>query len=449
MKIALCHYRIGETDGVSLEMDKWKEILEEMGHEVFMIAGSAGTAEGYVIPEMGYRYEGDLRIERNAYVAFREYINETELMAAIEKAAARLEERLTRIFEALEIELVIPNNIFSIGRSLPTALALHRVIEKLDLLAICHHHDFYWERANFSKPTCKKVSELLEQLYPPAGARYRHVVINHLAQGSLKKRKGFDARVVPNVFDFEGEHWRIDSYNQDFKEKLGLRPQDLIFLQATRVTNRKAIELAIDQIAVLNEDRFRKIWVGKPLYDGRIFQSDSEIVLLLPGMIESEDGYEKRLEARAKEKGVALRWVGEWVDHSRTRTETHKVFSLWDAYVFADFITYPSIWEGWGNQFLEGVFAEKPILIFEYAVYKTDIQAAGFETISLGDCYETDEAGMAWINPAIYEDTAKEIVACLTDVKRYQKMGKQNFEIGLQNFSYTNLREILVQLMKE
>ena len=91
MRIALCHYRIGETDGVSLEMDKWKEILEAMGHEVFMIAGSAGTTEGYVIPELSYRYEEDLRIERNAYVEFWEYANESELMAAIEKAAARLE----------------------------------------------------------------------------------------------------------------------------------------------------------------------------------------------------------------------------------------------------------------------------------------------------------------------------------------------------------------------
>lgn len=449
MRIALCHYRIGETDGVSLEMDKWKEILEEMGHEVFMIAGSSGTTEGYVIPELGYRYEEDLRIERNAYVAFHEYRDEAELMAAIENAAGRLESRFMRIFQALRIELVIPNNIFCIGRSLPTALALYRTIEKLDLPVICHHHDFYWERTNFSNPTCPGVAELLEKLYPPAGEKYRHVVINHIAQESLKKRKGYDSMVVPNVFNFEGERWQVDAYNQDFKENLGLRSQDLIFLQATRVTNRKAIELAIDQIAVLNEERFRKELVGKSLYDGRTFQADSEIILLLPGMIESEDGYEQRLAIRAKEKGVALRWVGEWVDHSRTSTETHKVYSLWDAYVFADFITYPSIWEGWGNQFLEGVFAEKPMLIFEYAVYKMDIEAAGFETISLGDVYQTDEEGMAWIEPAVHESAAKEIIACLTDTKRYQKMGKRNFEIGLVTFSHTNLRKLLIQLMEE
>lgn len=449
MRIALCHYRIGETDGVSLEMDKWKEILEAMGHEVFMIAGSAGTSEGYVIPELGYRFEEDLRIERNAYVEFWEYENESVLMAAIEKAAVKLEDRFSRIFQALQIDLVIPNNIFSIGRSLPTALALYRTIEKLDLKVICHHHDFHWERVNFSNPTCQGVTDLLESLYPPTGDRYRHVVINHIAQKSLKKRKGVDSVVVPNVFDFEGELWKQDDYNADFKKNLGLREQDVIFLQATRVTNRKAIELAIDQIAVLNQEAVRKNWIGKILYDGRVFRDDTEIVLLLPGMIESEDGYEQRLAERAEKKGVSLRWVGEWVDHSRTRTEKHKVYSLWDAYVYADFITYPSIWEGWGNQFLEAVFAQKPILLFEYAVYKTDIASAGFDVISLGDAYQTDDEGMAYLHPSIFEKTAKEIHACLTDEWAYVKMVEHNFSIGLRTFSHTNLQQILIQLMKD
>ena len=33
-KIAIVHYRVGRTDGVSLEIEKRKAILEELGHEV-------------------------------------------------------------------------------------------------------------------------------------------------------------------------------------------------------------------------------------------------------------------------------------------------------------------------------------------------------------------------------------------------------------------------------
>ena len=30
--IGIFHYKVGGTDGVSLEIDKWKKVLEEMGH---------------------------------------------------------------------------------------------------------------------------------------------------------------------------------------------------------------------------------------------------------------------------------------------------------------------------------------------------------------------------------------------------------------------------------
>lgn len=39
MNILLAHFRVGETDGVSLEMDKWKWALESLGHKVFYLPG--------------------------------------------------------------------------------------------------------------------------------------------------------------------------------------------------------------------------------------------------------------------------------------------------------------------------------------------------------------------------------------------------------------------------
>ena len=67
-----------------------------------------------------------------------------------------------------------------------------------------------------------------------------------------------------------------------------------------------------------------------------------------------------------------------------------KIYNFWDAYVFADLITYPSLLEGWGNQFLEGIFAKKPLIIFEYPVFLTDIKEKGFNIVSLGDNYKKD-----------------------------------------------------------
>ena len=50
--IAICHFRAGLTDGVSLEIDKWKKACEEMGHKVFLVAGEAPDIESAIIPEL-------------------------------------------------------------------------------------------------------------------------------------------------------------------------------------------------------------------------------------------------------------------------------------------------------------------------------------------------------------------------------------------------------------
>ena len=64
MKIALLHFRVGETDGVSLEMDKWKIALQKMGHEVVYIAGSKGTTETetFIVEEIHYKNDRNNRM---------------------------------------------------------------------------------------------------------------------------------------------------------------------------------------------------------------------------------------------------------------------------------------------------------------------------------------------------------------------------------------------------
>jgi len=50
--IGIFHYKVGGTDGVSLEIDKWRRVLEAMGHTVHLCAGDLGSAEGSLIREM-------------------------------------------------------------------------------------------------------------------------------------------------------------------------------------------------------------------------------------------------------------------------------------------------------------------------------------------------------------------------------------------------------------
>jgi len=447
MNIALCHYRVGETDGVSLEMDKWKKVLENMGHKVYFIAGSTGTSDGYVIPEMHYRFEEDLKIEKNAYLKLEDYQDEDELIKAIRRQALKIEKALKKILIKNKIDLIIPNNILSIGRSIPTAMAFTNVIKELGIRCIGHHHDFYWERDNFSHPTCNFVHKALEEYYPPKDDLISHVVINSIVQKELKARRNLDSVVIPNVFDFDEKLWNVDDYNKDFREKLGIKDNDILMLQATRVTNRKAIELAIDVIGEMQKEENRKILEEAKLYNGKSFNWNSRIVLVLAGMIETADDYVERLKTRAKESNVELLFVNNLVEHSRCVKNNEKIYSLWDTYVFADIITYPSIQEGWGNQFLEGLFAKRPMLVFEYDVYKEDIKEKGFKVISLGDKYELDECGLAKVNEGIIKRAAGECIKLLIDKDYRKKMVEENFRLGSEFLSLESLEKKLKSIV--
>jgi len=447
MNIALCHYRVGETDGVSLEMDKWKKVLENMGHKVYFIAGSTGTSDGFIIPEMNYRFEEDLKIERNAYLKLEDYQDEDELIRAIRKQALKIEESLKKILIENKIDLIVPNNILSIGRSIPTAIAFTNVIKELGVRCIGHHHDFYWERDNFSQPTCNFVHKALEEYYPPKDDLISHVVINSIVQKELKARRNLDSVVIPNVFDFDEKLWNVDDYNKDFREKLGIRDNDILMLQATRVTNRKAIELAIDVIGEMQKEENRKILEEAKLYNGKSFNWNSRIVLVLAGMIETADDYVERLKTRAKESNVELLFVNNLVEHSRCVKNNEKIYSLWDTYVFADIITYPSIQEGWGNQFLEGLFAKKPMLVFEYDVYKEDIKEKGFKVISLGDKYELDKYGLAKVSEGVIKRAAGECIKLLIDKDYRKKMVEENFRLGSEFLSLESLEKKLKSIV--
>jgi len=430
MNIALCHYRVGETDGVSLEMDKWKKVLEKMGHKVYFIAGSTGTSDGCIIPEMNYRSEEDMKIERNAYLKLEDYQDEDELIRAIKKLTLKIEEGLKKILIENKIDLIVPNNILSIGRSIPTAMAFTNLIKELGIRCIGHHHDFYWERKNFSQPTCNFVRDALEKYYPPKDDLISHVVINSIVQKELKVRRNLDSVVIPNVFDFNGKLWDADNYNKDFREKLGIKDNDILMLQATRVTNRKAIELAIDVVGEMQKEENRKILEEVKLYNGKSFKEDSRIVLVLAGMIETADDYVERLRTKAKESNVELLFVNNLVEHSRCVKNNDKIYSLWDTYVFADIITYPSIQEGWGNQFLEGLFARKPMLVFEYSVYKEDIKEKGFKVISLGDKYKLDKYRLAKVSKEVIKRASGECIKLLINKNYREMMVEENFQLG-------------------
>ncbi len=445
MKIALIHFRVGETDGVSLEMDKWKQALTDLGHEVILISGNNSNPDIKVIEEIAYNDSFDLKLTNECYVKLVDY-DCVSLELAIHNQALIIKEKFVEIIIDEKLDYLVPNNIFALGKSLPIALGLLLAIEETNVKVVNHHHDFYWERKKYKNPTCLFVKKTMKSIFPPSLNLMSHVVINSNAKRDLYLRRKLASQVVPNVFNFDAPLWEKDNYNNDLIQAFGLDDNDVIFLQATRVTNRKAIELAIDTLAELN--KHQESLLGKTLYDGRIITENTCFTLLVVGLLEGTYDYEKRLIKRAEKLNVKMIMDPTKIGHHREMTTNGKIYSLWDAYAQADFITYPSIYEGWGNQFLEGLFAKKPMLVYEYSVFETDIKPNGFHYATLGNQYHIGEDNLVSIDDLVIKNAVNQIIKYLFNNEERTKCVEENFLKGKLFYSIKTLKALIEPLFK-
>ncbi|MGC9450480.1 MAG: glycosyltransferase [Oceanipulchritudo sp.] len=451
--IGFIQHRLGRTDGVSLEVDKFRRVLERAGHRVYYLAGNEDVPGGEYIPEL-YPFDPvTQRILQNATRELKDYATPADLMREVREQADRIKPGMLKFIREHELDLIFPNNLVSVGYNLPGMLALNEAIKETGIQTVCHNHDFWWEDSGEVYPTCEEVVRFYERYAPPVAPNVRHIVINRIAQAELKRRKGVEARVVPNVFDFEQEPWVKDDYNRDFRASLGIDENDIVFLQATRILDRKGVELAIDLIAELQKPENRKRMETAPLYDGRAFGPDNRILLLCAGYVEGiglSGGYPDALQAKADELGVEIIWCGERVKHSRGSDVNGKLYSLWDAYTAADFVTYPSYWEGWGNQLIEALFAKLPVVIYEYPVYLSDLKPVGFEVVSLGgELGPRGARNLVTVPPEMIRNAVPQVIQLLL-VQGYRKAAvERNFVLAKRHFSYNALEGILRDLFKE
>lgn len=446
-KIAFLHNALGKTDGVSLEVDKWRTVLEKLGHEVFYIAGNDDNERVLCIPELSFYHKQTKKEIENATVRLVDYKNGIELISDINNSAKIIKEKLYQIIKENNIEIIIPNNLMSVGYHIAALKAIYEFIIETNIKTICHNHDFYFEDSGEVEPTCIEVADILEKLAPPNIKNVKNLVINSIAQKALFDKKHIKADIVPNVFDFEMNKWSVDDYNKTFLKDFNITENDIIFLQATRVMDRKGIELAIDVVDSLNENKSKLI--GKKLYNGKYIDENSKIILLCAGIVESfgiSSDYVNKLIKKAETKKVDIRFIGDRVAHSRNMVNGKKIYSLWDSYVYSDFVTYPSIWEGFGNQFIEAVFAKLPIIAFEYPVYISDLKNKGFKIVSLGDEFSRDKDNLVCVKVDTLSKVSKEVISILLNSDLETNIVEDNYNIARKNYSYKSLEKLIESL---
>ena len=112
---------------------------------------------------------------------------------------------------------------------------------------------------------------------------------------------------------------------------------------------------------------------------------------------------------------------------------TPEIYPLWDLYRHAALVTYPSLYEGFGNALLEAVYFRVPVLVNRYAIFGRDIEPKGFRCPVM-EGYLTAEV-------------IAEVRHILEDAAYRKKMVDHNFKVAAQHYSYAELRRILRTLI--
>ena len=417
MRIGFVSTRFHGTDGVSLEAAKWAHVLEKnLGHRCFWFAGKLDTAPdvSYLCPKAFFEHPDNRAIQQALFGDSSS--REQSLSDAVEDFSAELTAELRHFIDRYQLDLLLPQNILAIPMHVPLGLAVTTLAEE-GMPVLAHHHDFSWERARFGTGCA---GDYLQRAFPPAFSDgFRHVVINARAGKDLMERRGVTSSVIPNVFDFENPPHLPDAYGDDFRNQLGISPDEIVVLQPTRVVPRKGIEFAIELCSRMKERLGRK-------------------VCLVVSHTAGDEGFEylDSLVKLAARLGVRVLWIGKRVSESRGNDASgQKRYRLWDVYPHADLVTFPSLYEGFGNALLETFYFARPVVVNRYSVYVEDIEPHGFQAVTMDGCL-TDEVVTGAARLIEDEDLAA-------------RWAMHNYRICEEHYSYRALRQSLGGLVDE
>jgi len=409
-RIGFISTRLEGNDGVSLETEKWAQVLESLKCKCFFFAGASewGADCSWVVPEAHFKHPEIARINE---IAFSQRYRPAGVTQAIHRLKDHLKQQVYAFVRHYKIELILVENALAIPMNIPLGLALTEFIAETGMPTLAHHHDFFWERKRF---LVNCVWDYFNMAFPPHLPSIRHVVINSSASNQLSLRTGISSLLIPNVMDFDHPPQPPDEYSSDVRQAFSVAPDEWFFLQPTRVVPRKGIEHAIELSRRLGARAH-----------------------LIVSHASGDEGhtYEKYLQGYARMLDVAVNFESDLIKDQRGTIDGRKVYCLYDVYPWADLVTYPSDIEGFGNAFLEAIYFRRPIVVNNYSIFDIDIKPKGFQVIEF-DGYITDE-------------TVEKTRQVLENPGLAAEMAEHNYRLARRHYSFSMLERRLQTILAE
>jgi mannosylglucosylglycerate synthase len=210
--VAIVSYRLGGTDGVSVEAAKWAWAARRLGLDVLTVAGE-GRADR-VVPGLAWGAETT---------------SSREVEAALHG-----------------IDVVVVENLCSLPLNPSAGAAVAAALRGRP--AILRHHDLAWQRPH-----------LAHLGPPPHDPAWLHVCVNDLSRRQLAEH-GIPALTIYNHFDTEVARGR----RGETRSVLGVTPERLLVLQPTRAIARKNVAGGIALAEAVGAD----YWLTGPAEEG-------------------------------------------------------------------------------------------------------------------------------------------------------------------------------------
>lgn len=404
--------RIAGTDGVSLEIEKWADVLTRNDYHCFYFCGESDRelSHTFLVPEAHFEHP---EIQAISWEVFGKRTRTRTITDNIYQLKDYLKSKLYEFVRKFDIDVLIPENALTIPMNIPLGIAITELIAETGMPTIAHHHDFYWERDRFR---INAITDYLDMAFPPNLPSIKHVVINSLAGEQLSHRKGISNFVIPNVYNFaQPPDLKNCTHCEEIRRIVGLQMDDYFILQPTRVVPRKWIERAVEIVALM--------------------KLKNPSLIISHAKSDEGDYYYQRIKEYAMNLGVNLISVDNLIGTHHEVQRKIKKFTIGDIYKCADLVTYPSGYEGFGNAFLEAIYYKKPIVVNRYSIFISDIEPKGFKVIAF-DGFVTHE-----VIDQIYE--------VLTRKDYLKEMVETNYRLGLNYFSFELLERILLSILDQ
>ncbi|MFC1753300.1 glycosyltransferase family 4 protein [Thermoproteota archaeon] len=415
-KIAVISSRLKTIDDDAIEAEKWIEKYLILGYEVHLISGKIGEPTELpklVIPEMDYKHSEARGVKR---IMFANKLEKSGMKAAnilLDALVNRIHSPLKRYISDNKIDIISVENVLGNLKNPALSIALTKVIKDSGLPTISRYHSFYWNEPYFEKNN--NFPDLIKQ-NPPDLKNMTHITNSSFAQQALLERKKIKSMLIPNVIDIDHIQ-RLDDYNKDFREAFGIRDDQLIFLQPTRINRNKCIERSIKIVREMNE----------------ITKKDNVLMITGPPVYFRGNYFEDIVRKINKAK-VNVILAHDRVFIARHNNKDQKFYSLNDAYLHADMVMFPSQSEDYGLPVLYAMAYKKPLFVNNYS--------------NLKDILEKKPKFLL-IDGKITNETISDVYEALHNKEKKEEMIEHNFRLLKENYSSDMLDDNIVPLLNK